>query len=106
MQNVLNSIKAQRAIKGYSQEYMANILGIDYSSYGKMENGHSKMTVQRLYKIAEILGLDILQVFGFDGNLNKYSSNEAAQPKIIIEIPISTDDLTKFDILNFLNNKS
>lgn len=106
MQNVLNNIKAHRAVKGYSQEYMANILGIDYSTYGKMENGHSKLTIQRLFEIAEILELDVLQIFGFDGNQNNKYTNETVRPKIIIEIPITADELSKLGIRNLMNKKS
>jgi transcriptional regulator with XRE-family HTH domain len=65
MKVVLDNIKAQRAVKGYSQEYVANKLGIDYSTYGKIESGTSGLTVKRLYQIVEILELDIMEVLGF-----------------------------------------
>lgn len=106
MKNILDKIKAQRAVKGYSQEYMATKLDIDYSTYGKIENGYSKLTVDRLFLIMEILEININQMFDFAPQFTGVS-NQKVQPKIIIEIPFSGEDITDLNaiIKNVINKK-
>lgn len=54
-----NNIRRFRELKGYSQEYMAQELGISQSSYAKIENGSTKITIDRLQQIAEILDIEV-----------------------------------------------
>ena len=55
MEKVINKIKEIRKNKGYSHEYMAHLLNISQVAYSKIEKQETKLTVERLYKIAEIL---------------------------------------------------
>ena len=59
MNNIGNNIKRIRDQKGYSQEFMALQLHISQASYARMENQESKLSVDRLQKIADILETDI-----------------------------------------------
>lgn len=52
-------IRIQRIKKGYSQEYMAYMLGISQAAYSKIESGKTVMTLPRLYQIAKELDLDM-----------------------------------------------
>jgi len=54
------NIKRIREQKGYSQEFMATQLDISQASYARLESEESKLTIDRLQKIAEILDTDIL----------------------------------------------
>jgi transcriptional regulator with XRE-family HTH domain len=54
-------LRAVRESKGYSQEYMADRLGIGQSSYACLESGRTALTVERLVSIADILDLDLHQ---------------------------------------------
>lgn len=56
------NIKKHRELKGYSQEYMAHELDITQASYAKMENNNTKITVERLLKIAQLLETDITEL--------------------------------------------
>lgn len=60
------NIRKQREKKGFSQEYMANSLEISQASYARLENEETKVTVERLYKIAEILDLNISDFLNID----------------------------------------
>jgi transcriptional regulator with XRE-family HTH domain len=62
MENVLEKIKNYRKDKGYSHEYMAHELNISQAAYSKIEKNETKLTVERLYKIAEILETKIEDV--------------------------------------------
>lgn len=47
-------IKQLRQVKGYSQSTMARSLSISQSAYQKLENGNTAISVDQLYRIAEI----------------------------------------------------
>lgn len=64
--NIGFNIRKIREQKGFSQEYMANILNISQASYARMENEETKITVERLQKIAEILETSIVDFFNND----------------------------------------
>ena len=53
--NIGQKIKSLREKRNYTQEYMAEQLGITQSSYSKLEQDKSDLPVSRLFKIAEIL---------------------------------------------------
>ncbi|MDR1542802.1 MAG: helix-turn-helix transcriptional regulator [Prevotellaceae bacterium] len=59
MNNLGSNIRKEREKRGFSQEYVAQELGINQSSYGRIERDASGVTVDRLYKIAEVLDADI-----------------------------------------------
>jgi transcriptional regulator with XRE-family HTH domain len=63
-----NKIKKIRALKNYTQEYMAQSLNISLNGYGRLERDEVEITVNRLEDIAKILEMDLLQVLGFDEN--------------------------------------
>jgi transcriptional regulator with XRE-family HTH domain len=53
--DVIDNIRRIRKHKGFSHEAMAIDLGISQAAYTKIENGDTKLTVDRLQEIAEIL---------------------------------------------------
>lgn len=55
MEAVIAKIKDLRIAKGYSHENMAHMLDISQVAYTKLERNQTKLTVERLFKIAEIL---------------------------------------------------
>jgi transcriptional regulator with XRE-family HTH domain len=62
MEKVINKIRDIRKDKGYSHEYMAHLLDISQVAYSKIEKNETKLTVDRLFKIAEILETKIEDV--------------------------------------------
>lgn len=63
MKSLIEKIKAIRTKKGYSHEYMGHMLNISQVAYSKIEKGETKLSVDRLYKIAEILEVSIEVTF-------------------------------------------
>lgn len=59
MEKVISIIKEIRKEQGYSHEYMAHMLDISQVAYSKIEKNETKLTVERLFKIAEILDVKI-----------------------------------------------
>lgn len=81
MNNAHKNIKHFRELKGYTQDYVAEALGISQKQYSNIENGTSNLTIDRLYEIAETLDTDIFNLLDFDkdgilkGNYNYQKGN-------------------------------
>lgn len=55
-------IRSIRESRGYSQEYMAEMLGTCQSAYANLESGKSIMRVDRLLEICSLLEMDVHQL--------------------------------------------
>jgi transcriptional regulator with XRE-family HTH domain len=58
MAQVGYNIRTYRLAKNFTQEYMAEMLGISPVAYGNMERGSAQITIDRLQKIADILDIE------------------------------------------------
>ncbi len=54
-----NRIKALRSAKNYTQEQIAEQIGISRQKYARIENGNNSITLEMLIKIAEILDVTV-----------------------------------------------
>ena len=59
---ISKNIRKYREMKGYSQEYMAHELQINQASYAKIENSSTKLTVERLFTISNLLETDVSEL--------------------------------------------
>jgi len=59
-------IKQLRELKNFTQEYMAQQLGLSTRAYSKIETGETQLTINRLNEISHILGITPVEVLGFD----------------------------------------
>ncbi len=82
MSEVIENIKNIRRSKGISQESIAYDLGIDYSTYGKIERGQISLTVDRLEKVAKILQVSVEEIYKWD---KKGGSKDNENEKIRLE---------------------
>ncbi len=64
MDNIYNVIRDLRIQRGYSQDYMAEKLGMNQANYGKLEKGVISLTIERLQQIAEAFGLHASDLLG------------------------------------------
>ncbi len=71
-------IRSFREAKGYTQEYMAEMLDICQSTYANLESGKSSLSIDRLLEIAEILELDFRQLLVLNGK--KYVDGKSPEP--------------------------
>jgi len=53
------NIRNKREYRNYTQEYLAAKLAISQNAYSKIELGYTKITVERLFQIAEVLGFEV-----------------------------------------------
>jgi transcriptional regulator with XRE-family HTH domain len=58
MRAVASNIRKIREFRDYTQEYLAMKLGISQNAYSKIELAYTRITVERLMHIAQILEVD------------------------------------------------
>jgi putative transcriptional regulator len=67
----LQKLKQARKAKGLSQTFMAKKLGYTYpSGYANIETGRNKLSLENAKKIADILQMDVNELF-FGEELHK-----------------------------------
>lgn len=77
MEKIIEKIAQQRNKKGYTYENMAHELDITPAAYRKIETGETKLSVERLMKISEILGEDLSNLLDINNKNTIHSlSNE------------------------------
>lgn len=59
----LRNLRIQR---GFSQEYVADFLCIKAPFVSKIENGHKYPSVEILFRLSDLYGIDIKEIFEFD----------------------------------------
>ena len=59
-------IKQIRELKNVTQEYIDTKLGLSIRAYSKIETGETQLTINRLNEISKALGVDPIEVLGFD----------------------------------------
>ena len=62
-EKILVKIRQKREEKRYRREERAEKLGIDLSTYTRIENGDSHLKVKTLFLIAQLLDIDIVALF-------------------------------------------
>ena len=68
MEAIIEKIKEYRKKKGYSHENMAEELNISQAAYSKIEKNETKLTVDRLYQISEILETPVYELLDVNPN--------------------------------------
>jgi transcriptional regulator with XRE-family HTH domain len=60
------NIRDKREYRNYTQEYLAAKLEISQNAYSKIELGYTKITVERLFQIADVLGFAVADLLDVD----------------------------------------
>jgi len=103
MENVYRKIKQIRELKGFKQDDLANHLGLVRSSYNKIENGKTALTIENLQKIADFLGVSVKEILFGD---EQSSQSDSEKDKRIREQEKDLENTVKFfkDFVNTLMN--
>lgn len=62
IKQVAGNIRKIREYRNYTQEYLAAKLHISQNAYSKIELGYTRITIDRLFHIAEVLGVDATEI--------------------------------------------
>lgn len=68
-----------RTLKGWSQEEMAEKLNMSVTGYAKIERGETKLHIPRLEKIAEVLGIEVKELFEDNQSVSVAFNNKHIQ---------------------------
>ena len=63
-----NTLRKLRLAKGFTQEQLANELGVEISQISRIERGIINTSVTTLYAISIVLKIDASELFVFDKN--------------------------------------
>ena len=93
-QKIGENLRKIREIKGIKQESIAKQLGITTNGYGKIERGETSLNIKRLEEIAEILGVNALDVMQFDENIifNINSMSNSAPTGTVNNYTLSSEE--------------
>ncbi len=64
--NPETKIKQIRELKNLTQDYVASQLQLTTRAYSKIESGETQLTINRLNEISSILGIEPIELLGFD----------------------------------------
>jgi len=62
-------IKVFRTFRGWTQEKMAEKLGMSVIGYGNIERGNTNVKLSKLEEIAKVLGIELHELFNSQGKL-------------------------------------
>lgn len=68
-------IRSLRTLKGFSQENMAELLGISSIAYGDIERNKTDVSHSRLEQIAKAFGIDLINLLSHGEQLANIFSN-------------------------------
>jgi transcriptional regulator with XRE-family HTH domain len=75
---VIKKITTERKKKGYTFDNMAYELSITPAAYRKIETGETKLTLERLFRIAEILRISLADLLEIGNDVFQQTNNESA----------------------------
>lgn len=58
-----HNVRRIRTANGLTMEVLANLAEIEYRQLGKIERGEANTTVRTLQRVAEALGVEIVEIF-------------------------------------------
>ena len=115
MKLLRENIRKVRELRNYTQEYMADQMGLSISGYGKIERSDSDISLSRITQIAAILNVSRAKLLEFNSEeILKEVQNE---DKLIVDTKthktktenssINQDDLsTLLDIIRSLREEN
>lgn len=59
IESIIINIRMLRERRNYTQEYMAMKMECSQNAYSKLELGYSKLTVEKLMQVADVLGVSV-----------------------------------------------
>ena len=115
MKLLRENIRKVRELRNYTQEYMADQMGLSISGYGKIERSDSDISLSRITQIAAILNVSRAKLLEFNSeeilkevqNEDKLIVDYKANYTKVESTSINQDDLsTLLDIIRSLREEN
>ena len=68
MDKIIENIKKFRELKNLTRDEVAEKLEMSLSGYSKLERGDVELTVNKLFRISDILEVQVSQILNFDAS--------------------------------------
>lgn len=93
MTKISSNIKKIRELRNFTQDYMADKLGITQAGYSKIESGSSDIVYSRIEEIAEILEVTPEDLVTFDSQkyFNSFNNVKGSNNGSVIIEPNTTE---------------
>ena len=95
--SIYDNISFLRKEFGYSQDDIANKLGVSRQTYSKLENGSAELSTSQIQQLAEIFGLQVSELYYEVQNVDKFK-----QMLIYILLKFNRHGLTKTKLTKLL----
>ena len=93
MKKINHILKELRKLRGYTQLDLAIALGIDNSTYAKIEKGSSDVSLSKLEQIASFYKISVVELLAYPKMVvEKY---EPLKPKVSVTIDVYSDNQKK-----------
>lgn len=81
---VTNNIRRIREYRNYTQDYVARKIGISQNAYSKLELGFHKLSLERLFQIADVLGVESTALLQHEnGGIVQLPADSAAKQAVV-----------------------
>ena len=87
-EQILKNILKIRTDKGFTQQNVAEHLGIEQGSYSLIEKGRRELSIERLLQIAIFLGGDVKDIITYH---NREYNNSDDEVKAVLQIELKKD---------------
>lgn len=99
--DILTNIIKIRNDKGLTQAAVAESIEVDYSSYSKLESGITKLSIDRLEKIASSFDMEIIDILTYPHKYVPAAPQETTKlPKVLVQIEL--EDSQKAEALKLV----
>lgn len=103
--DILANIIKIRNDKGLTQAAIADSIEVDYSTYSKLESGRSKLSIDRLEKIASTFNMEMIDIFTYPEKYVPYNlapDTVKQQYKSKVTLQIEVDEEKKEQMLKIV----
>jgi transcriptional regulator with XRE-family HTH domain len=77
-------IRERRIMLGFSQQQMADLIGVTYQQAHKYERGINRISAGRLHEIAQVLGVPV--GYFFEGLANQHGTDLSPRQRMCLEL--------------------
>ena len=77
-------MRARRIMLGLTQQQLADLIGVTYQQAHKYEKGINRMAAGRLYKVAQVLGVEVS--YFFEGLQGAGPLRATPQQRLLLEL--------------------
>lgn len=74
-----NKIRTIRELRGFSQETLASMIGIEQNTFSRIETNQTKLSTEMLEKIAKALGVSPMDIISSEPTVVNFASNQGTQ---------------------------